>query len=112
MTLSPAARELLLDSEATLRLAGAAAADAAGPVDQAEPAASAESRSVTALPDLVLRVHGEIDSIVCRLRESRTAPASHVPAIMAEIEERLTLLTRILDPRVLGLGVYETFLTR
>jgi hypothetical protein len=112
MTLSPAARELLLDSEATLRLAGAAAADAAGPVDQHEPASSADARSVTALPDLVLRVHAEIDSILCRLRESRTAPAGNVPAMMTEIEDRLVLLTRILDPRVLGLGVYETFQTR
>lgn len=95
-----AARELLLDSEATLRMAMAAAGDAARAADLAgigpaptHDAADAAAVPLSALPELILRVYREIDSMVERLRESRGALRRAAVEKLQHTSEKLRLVT-------------------
>lgn len=95
-----AARELLLDSEATLRMAMAAAGDAARAADLAgiapartPGATDAAVVPLAALPDLILRVYHEIDSMVERLRESRGALRRAAVEKLHHTSEKLQLVT-------------------
>lgn len=92
MPMTPAARELVLDSEATLRLADAAAADAAGVANGAD-GPDAEPMPLEALPDLVMLVYREIDAIVGRLRESRGALRRAAVEQLHHTTEKLRLVT-------------------
>ena len=66
------ANELLLDSEASLRLVDTVLAEIGEPAPAAAPAPAAEpDRGLEALPTVLLRAYGEINNALLALRQSR-----------------------------------------